>query len=408
MLIIEDIIDYLKSGEKNSKKIGLEIEHFVIDSNGNQIGFDKVTSLIEEVATRKNAKKYITDGHIVGYDTGEYTVTLEPACQFEVSIYPRDDLNEIQEIYKDFYNEWSGIFSEIGYEIITSGNLPNVELGIVHPDEIPLSPKLRYKYMDQYFKKSGKYGKYMMRASGSTQLSIDYESEADMVRKLHLLEIISPILMIMMENKQKEDSTLPGGAQKKHLLRIQEWEDLDPARTGYFPNSFDDNFGYEMIANTIIHTPLILLSDKGNSIYVDEKNAVDVINDGLLDYNERGKEDRISLIEHFISMGFFHYRIKKYIEIRIADAVPIDKSIAFAALIKGLMYHEASLQKLESLFGSVSQIKDIQEATDAVEVDGLDATIYDKTALEWANIIVDIAYDAIDNDERKYLKLLRR
>lgn len=408
MLIIEDAVEYLRAGEKKTENIGVEIEHFVVNEKGNQICFDEITKLIDVVASQKNAKKYITDGYVVGYDTGEYTVTLEPACQFEVSIYPKGALGDIVAIYNEFYSEWEHVFEKVGYQIVTAGNLPIVELGKVTPDEIPLSKKLRYKYMNQYFDKTGRYGKYMMRASGSTQLSIDYSSETDMIRKLRILEIISPIIMIMMENKTKVDSALPGSTGQTHLLRIQEWEDLDPARTGYFPGSFDAEFGYESIARTITNTPLILLTDKEETIYVDDKTAMDLIHTGTVEYDARDQEDRIALLEHFISMSFFHYRIKKYIEIRVADANDIDKSIAFAALIKGLMYSEDSLKKLENAFSHITIIDEIQEATYKVEKDGFDAIIYgNKTAREWAVEIVRIAESAIDDEEKHYLELMR-
>ena len=156
MTIRKDIVDYLRSGETSLKNIGVEIEHFVIDSNGIQIGFDEVTGLIDDMVSKNKYKPLITEGHIVGYDTGEYTATLEPSCQFEVSIYPRNDLEEIKTIYNKFYNEWNPIFEERGFRIITSGNLPAVEEGKIIPDDIPLSPKLRYKYMNRYFEKSGK------------------------------------------------------------------------------------------------------------------------------------------------------------------------------------------------------------------------------------------------------------
>ena len=63
--------------------------------------------------------------------------------------------------------------------------------------------------MDAYFRQSGKYGKYMMRASASTQVSVDYRSERDLIKKLRVLQKISPILMLMMENKTDAGSTLP-------------------------------------------------------------------------------------------------------------------------------------------------------------------------------------------------------
>lgn len=407
MSIKEDLVEFLQSGETDSEKLGLEIEHFVVDKNGTQIGFDEVTELIGEKVAANGYIPFVTDEHIVGYDTGEYTVTLEPACQFEVSIYPHNSLAQIRSIYEKFYDEWKPIFANRGYSIITAGNLPAIELGQISIDDIPLSPKLRYKYMNQYFETTGKYGKYMMRASGSAQISIDYKSEEDLIIKLRLLEKISPILMIMMENKAGEVSHLPGVEDKIHLLRTQEWEDLDAARTGYFPRSFDEDFGYESIADVILNTPLILLNDKDVTTYVADKTILDLINENIVDYEEKDKVGKKKLIEHVISMGFFHYRIKKYIEIRVADAVEIEKALGYTALIKALFYHEDILSKLKETFNHVISVRDIKAATQEVEKYGFDAIIYGRPVLEWINVLLEFAESVLGKDEKKYLNEFR-
>lgn len=209
MSFLQDIYGYIKSGETDTENLGLEIEHFVVDKNGDQIGFDKITSLIEKVAHRINADIIYTDGYPVGYENENYSVSLEPSCQFEISIKPFHDIDEIEKTYREFLDLWEPEFAKIGYRIVTFGNLPKVEQGRIRPDDIPLSPKKRYQYMDAYFRQSGKYGKYMMRASASTQVSVDYRSERDLIKKLRVLQKISPILMLMMENKTDAGSTLP-------------------------------------------------------------------------------------------------------------------------------------------------------------------------------------------------------
>ncbi len=407
MGFLQEISDYIRAGESDDKNLGLEIEHFIVNDEGVQIGFHEISELIDKVGRELGAEVIYIDHFPVGYYTGEYSTSLEPSCQFEISINPYSDLETIESIYKDFRSIWDPIFAERGYHFETKGNLPLVEKQVITPDDIPLSPKRRYKYMDEYFKESGRYGKYMMRASASAQVSIDYKSEEDMIRKLTILQKISPIFMIIMENKSEEDSTLPG-EDKKHLFRTQEWDDLDPSRTGFVPHSFDSDFGYDKMANVISDTPLILLTDEGETIDVGHQTARELIETRVLYWDGIGEERRKKLIEHFMSMGFFHFRVKKYIEIRVADSVPILKALGYVALIKGLIYSEENLKKLEEALASVEDIDSIQKAVEAIETNGFNAKIYDgKTAGEWADYLIDIAGNSLGDSDKEYLKGVR-
>ena len=404
MSILQDIYDYIKTGETDTENFGLEIEHFVLDKDGNQIGFDEITSLIERIGQEISAEIIYVDGFPVGYVNEKYSVSLEPSCQFEISINPYSSLAVIESVYREFLELWEPIFRERGYSVVTSGNLPSVEQGKIHPDEITLTPKKRYQYMDAYFRQSGKYGKYMMRASASTQVSVDYSSESDLVRKLRVLQKISPVLMLMMENKTDAGSTLPDVPDKPHLFRIQEWDDLDPDRTGFFPHSLEADFGYEQIANVVYHTPLILLTDNGITSYVGNKNAEDLLNEGVIVEEELDQTRRKNLTEHFLSMGFFHFRIKKYIEIRVADSVPINKALGYVALLKGIVYSDQNLDLLEEELSDIDTIDKIQDAVIKIEKDGHDAVIYHNiTAAQWAARLVQISSEAISEQERKYL-----
>lgn len=408
MSLIQNIYDYIKSGETNTENLGLEIEHFVVDKNGVQIGFDEVTSLIDRVGRDLGAELIYADGHPVGYTNEKYSVSLEPSCQFEISVNPYSELSVIESVYREFLELWEPLFRERGYHIVTSGNLPAVELGEIRPDEIPLSPKKRYQYMDAYFRDSGKYGKYMMRASASTQVSIDYKSEYDLVKKLRVLQKIAPILMLMMENKTEENTTLPEAPDRPHLLRIQEWDDLDPARTGFFPHAYKADFGYERIADVVYHTPLILLTDNGKTIDVGHKSAKDLVDEEVIVEKELDEIRRKKLIEHIFSMGFFHFRIKKYIEIRIADSLPINKALGYVALIKGIVYSEKNLNLFEKDLSDIDSIDKIQDAVIQIEKEGSDAVIYhNMTAADWAARLIQSASETLSGKDKEYLKCVR-
>ena len=408
MSYINEISDYIRSGESNDRNLGLEIEHFIVNDEGYQIGFHEISELIDKVGRELGAEIIYIDHFPVGYYTGEYSTSLEPSCQFEISINPYSDLSTIESIYREFRSIWDPIFEERGYHFETKGNLPLIETQVITPDDIPLSPKKRYKYMDAYFRKSGRYGKYMMRASASAQVSIDYKSEEDMIRKLRVLEKISPLFMIMLENKTDESSTLPGVTDKPHLFRIQEWDDLDPDRTGFVPHSLDPDFGYDKMADVISGTPLILLTDEGNTIDVGSLNARDLLKSGTIDWDNTDAERRKKLIEHFMSMGFFHFRIKKYIEIRVADSVPLERALGYVALIKGLIYSDKNIRLLDEILSIVTDLDSIQNAVEEIEKNGFDAIIYNgRSALEWSEQLYKLAESALDAEDKEYLKGVR-
>ena len=407
MSIKDSIVRYIRDGESVSQGLGLEIEHFVVNDAGVQIEFHEVSSIIEKMAGILNAKIIYMDGYPVGYVTDDYSITLEPACQFEISINPYSDIETIKSIYEDFVTLWTPVLKARGYHLETKGNLPLVEQGVIDPDDIALSPKKRYKYMDSYFRHSGRYGKYMMRASASTQVSVDFRSEEDMVRKLNILQKISPILMIVMENKTDPDSTLKDHPDKPHLFRIQEWDDLDPSRTGFYPHSLEDGFGYDSVADTILHTPLILLTDDGVTTDVGSETAEELFARGLIREETLDITRERSLIEHFISMGFFHYRVKKYIEIRVADSVPLDRALGYVAILKGIVYSDDNLSALENELADVDTAEKIQQAVEDIERDGYNAVVYGRKATEWAAHLYELALDKLPDTDKEYLENVR-
>ena len=105
-------------------------------------------------------------------------------------------------------------------------------------------------------------------------------------------------------------------------------------------------------------------------------------------------------------MFFFHIRIKKYLEVRVADSVSIDKAIGYAALLKGLMYNEKSLKKLEALLEKFQTIRDINNVIDKIEKYGYEADIDGNSAWEYCKEILNISSQRLESSDRKYLKAL--
>lgn len=93
------------------------------------------------------------------------------------------------------------------------------------------------------------------------------------------------------------------------MFRIQEWDDLDPDRTGFLPRSLDKDFGYGQIAETVYQTPLILLSDNGETTYVGHKSAKDLVDEGVIAEKELEESRRKKFIEYFFSIRCMTLRV---------------------------------------------------------------------------------------------------
>ena len=73
MSLLEQIRDYIQSGETTKERLGLEIEHFVVDERGVQIEFDKISNLIEKTA-KENGMLTLEQKGVLAVLRGETTL----------------------------------------------------------------------------------------------------------------------------------------------------------------------------------------------------------------------------------------------------------------------------------------------------------------------------------------------
>ncbi len=388
---VSKIVEYFRNGETNEKRLGVEIEYFVCNEQGNLIDYNTLSALLYKMAEEYSWQKFYEEEHLIGLLCDEYAVTLEPAGQMEISIDAFKEIVEIEKVYQNFRKTWEPVLKAEGYSLVERGVFPKVENGEIVPEELNLIPKKRYAYMNQHFESTGRMGKYMMRATASTQVSVDYSSMQDCIRKIQIIQKMAPLLALLMENQS-------GMGRRKewdpHLFRMQIWNDVDGDRCGYIPDSLNLDFSYEHYAAHIFQKPLIVLKKENETIPMGEKSAEQYL---------AGKE--IDFVEHMLTMFFFHVRLKNYIEIRIADSVPEKKMLGYVALLKGLLYSEAGLCALESLFENVKEIADIRRMEASICRYGYDAKINAKGtyAVEVLYRMYEIAEENLSDTDRKYL-----
>ncbi len=414
------IISYLSAGEgvAEKRRIGFELEHFIVEKETQSAipyhdwpaasglikpGVGTLLTALEPYYDRTIYQPQ-ADGSLVllGLERSGANITLEPGAQLEVSIGPAVNVAEIEEIYLSFRTELDGILNTWGYEVVLLGYHPTARA-----QDIALLPKTRYQMMDKHFTETGHQGICMMRGSASTQISIDYENEDDARRKLRLSSFLGPLFAFITDNTPIFQGNRVGLLQKRDLAplgktadslpvpfrmaRTVMWEDVDPDRSGIASAAYSDGPLYRAYAQEILDAPAILTMEP-QAVFRSFEPIRDIYENQTLETED---------IIHLLSMFFFDVRLKQYIEIRMADALPPHLAFAYAALIEGIFYVPNNLYLIETMLEN-NTVHDIIAAKHALMRDGYDAIVYGRTAAEWLTELMALASTAM-NPDRLYL-----
>ncbi len=319
----ERLIKYFKEGIKDPEQqltIGLELEHFVIDTEtGNSVSYSGekgIEAILKQIEPYFTESVY-SEGHLIGLGRDNLAISIEPAAQMEVSISPQADGRRILFIYDQFMNQLLPVIKEWGYNLVTTGYQP--KNGV---DELELIPKNRYRFMEEYFNQIGPYGKYMMKGTAATQLSIDYYSEEDFSAKYRIAYALYPILAMLCDHVP----VFEGNENKTPVMRMNIWDHVDETRVNVESFMKDGTLDFASYAEFVYSTPLIVKKEKEGDVAT-TKSANEEFANSLMSYDD---------VEHVLSMVFPMLRLKHYLEIRVADSMPIGSVYAYILLTKGL------------------------------------------------------------------------
>lgn len=388
---LKKFVDYFKNGikQKEDKTLGVELEHFIVKENMESVDYYEehgVRYILEKLSPFFDEKVY-KDGNLIGLSKNKSNISLEPASQLEISIGPFIKIADILEEYNYFLLKITPILKELNYKLVYSGYQPKSKV-----DNLNLIPKKRYEYMLDYFSSVGNHGKNMMKGSASTQVSVDYFSEEDFKNKFRLANIFSPLISLMTDNT----FIFEGEEYKKNCIRVEIWNDVDKDRSMVVKDALNKDFGFEDYAKYILDAPAILIEDEqGNSIYTKDKKIKDIYKN-----REITKKD----IEHLISMFFPDVRLKNYVEIRMADCMPMYYALSYAAIIKGIFYNEGAIKYFLDKFSFVKD-KDVRIAKEEIIQNGYEAKVYGSYASDIIMEMIEIAKENLHEEEKESVDL---
>jgi glutamate--cysteine ligase len=282
----------------------------------------------------------ITDnGNTIGLKQGDAAISLEPAGQLELSGAPLETLHQTRAELEEHYDQVRSVARDLQIGYLPLGFHPIATRG-----QMPWMPKSRYAIMRRYMPKVGSLGLDMMTRTCTVQVNLDYSSEQDMLRKLRVSLLLQPLATALFANSPFTEGR-PNGFLS---YRAQVWTDTDNDRSGIPRVMFEPGFGFERYVEWLVdHVPMYFL-------YRDDKYT-DVAGASFRDFmagrlhNAVGVVPTVGDFADHVTTVFTDVRIKRFLEMRGADAGRADMMVAQSAFWVGLLYDPAALTAAEAL-----------------------------------------------------------
>ena len=344
------------------------------------------------------------NGVPIGLKQGGASVSLEPGGQLELSGAPLETLHEAEHELRQHYEDLRAAAAPLGLGFAPLGFHP-----LATRAEIPWMPKARYAIMRRYMQLTGRLGLDMMQRTCTVQVNLDYASEAEMRRKLRVSLLLQPVATALFANSPFTEGR-PNGFLS---ARANVWTDTDADRTGMPAVMLDAGFGFERYVDWLLDVPMYFLLRDGRYIDVAGASFRDFMAGNLA--AAEGLQATVGDFADHMTTAFTEVRLKRFLEMRGADAGRADMMLAQSALWVGLLYDPAALEAAHALVCSQSW-QEFSALRDVVPRQGLSAAWQGGTVRNLAAEMVEIALGGLaararlgpdGADERRFLDPLR-
>jgi glutamate--cysteine ligase len=406
-----DLIAWIAKGSKpeSAFRIGTEHEKVPFYPQGlNPVPYEGergIRRLLEGMEGLLGWEPIMEGDHPIGLadETGGGAISLEPGGQFELSGAPVATLHDTHRETICHLMQVNQVAQPLGMRFLTLGMSPLWTRG-----QTPVMPKSRYQIMANYMPKVGSKGLDMMFRTTTVQVNLDFASEADMVKKLRVSVALQPLASALFANSPFTDGK-PNGFLS---YRSEIWRDTDNNRSGMIPFAFEAGMGFERYVDYALDVPMYFI--KRGDHYHDVTGSS--FRDLLAGTHPAlpGQKAIISDWANHLSTIFPEVRLKRYLEMRGADAGPLPYLTALSAFWVGLLYHQPSLDAAWDLVQDWTAAER-QQLRDDVPSKALKARIRNRSlqdvarevlAISRAGLVARRNVDAEGRDESRYLDVL--
>ncbi|MCR9239081.1 MAG: glutamate--cysteine ligase [Alphaproteobacteria bacterium] len=324
--------------------------------------------------------------HIIGLidPVGGGAISLEPGGQFELSGAPLETLHQTCREVHGHLAHVREISDALGIGFLGLGASPKWSL-----EETPQMPKSRYNIMRNYMPKVGTHGLDMMHRTCTIQVNLDFESEADMVRKIRVGLSLQAVATALFANSPFLDSK-PNGFLS---YRGEIWRDVDNNRSGLMPFAFDQGFGFEQYVDYALDIPMYFIKRGVNYIDATSITFREYMNGKRPAGAEKETVTQGDWKNH-LSTVFPDVRLKSFLEMRGADGNPWRRICALPAFWVGLLYDEDTLAETEDYLADWTD-EERQTMRDTVPKTALNTPFRRGTVLDVAKRVVTLSHQGL-------------
>jgi glutamate--cysteine ligase len=392
---LRQLAEYHASGSKlpSAWRVGTEHEKFVFRKSDLRRapyeGPDGIGALLQGM-TRFGWEPVREGDNVIALENdARCSITLEPGGQFELSGAPLETIHQTCDEVHEHLRQVREVCEELGLGMIGLGFDPKSRR-----EDVSWMPKGRYRIMRDYMPKRGSLGLDMMLRTCTVQANLDYQSEADMVKKFRVSLALQPVAVALFATSPFKEGK-PNGYQS---YRSHVWTDLDPDRSGTLPFVFEDGFGFERYVDYLLDVPMYFVYRDGKYIDASGQSFRDFLK-GKLPALPGEIPTMTDWVDHSTT-AFPEVRLKTFLEMRGADGGPWRRICALPAFWVGLLYDTVALDAAYDLIADWTEAE--REAMRAeVPRLGLDARIRSRTLRDVALEVLDMARDGLHRRVRR-------
>ena len=185
--------------------------------------------------------------------------------------------------------------------------------------------------MRRYFPEQGRQSRlahYMMKQTATVQANFDYLDEADATAKMRTAFGVTSIVTALCAASPISEGR-PNGFKSQ---RAAIWLETDEDRAGILPFAFQPGFSFRDYAEWALDVPMFFVVRDGTYRPARALTFRRFVAEGF-----EGEEATMRDWEVHLSTVFPEVRLKRYIEVRGADAGPLPMAGAVAALWRGVL-----------------------------------------------------------------------